>query len=422
MSQMNKTNQDSTFMLIKDRYNTEVLTVFECMSTYFADIFYNHLYKEAIIFKEDSKMPQIFSITDGYKHALRAYGGAINKSNFYKQSIKGIITQLQIEFGCMVTYRESISLIVNRFIPKSWIISSEEESKILRRIFKECSNNIIYQVAKDFIPLIIDQRNAITIENLQDSFLQILLHQKENTESELNIYIHNTSKSPTLDVETMVRFKNEYKKILNENMTLKIMITKMKKIIINKHKNLDSCNNKIKNLEIELEHKPTQQITNSNIFSSHNDYDIDDIDKQTSDIKMSNNKLSNKNTTWLNSENLLQNSITEDIYVVNEVEPNHAELSHTNETKNAVIDIHDTYGTRKEIKQDFLQNNIYTIESDNLLSDIEDNTSKISDVDVEDVPSETNITKKENDGANTNEIITESRSAKYSMSVLYQSE
>ena len=97
-------------------------------------------------------------------------------------------------------------------------------------------------------------------------------------------------------------------------------------------------------------------------------------------------------------------------------------FENTNATKNAVIDIHDTYGTRKEIKQDFLQNNIYTIESDNLLSDIEDNTSKISDVDVEDVPSETNITKKENDGANTNEIITESRSDKYSLSALYLEE
>ena len=30
-------------------------------------------------------MPQIFSITEGYKHALRAYGGAINKSDFYKK-------------------------------------------------------------------------------------------------------------------------------------------------------------------------------------------------------------------------------------------------------------------------------------------------------------------------------------------------
>ena len=248
---MNKKNKDSTFLLIKEKYNTEVLTIFECIATYFTDIFYNHLHKEAIVFKEDSNFPQIYSITEGYKHALRAYSGAINKSNYYKESIKGIVTQLQSEFGCMVSYRESISLIVNRFIPKSWIISSEEESKILRRIFKECSNNIIYQVAKDFIPLIIDQINAITIENLQDSFLQILLHQKENTESELNIYIHNTSKSPTLDAETMIRFKNEYKKILNENMTLKIMINKMKKIIINKHKSLDNCNNKIKNLEIE---------------------------------------------------------------------------------------------------------------------------------------------------------------------------
>ena len=245
-------NKDSTFLLIKEKYNTEVLTIFECIATYFTDIFYNHLHKEAIVFKEDSNFPQIYSITEGYKHALRAYSGAINKSNYYKESIKGIVKQLQSEFGCMVSYRESISMIVNQFVPKSWNVGSENESKILRRVFKRCAQYIIHEVAKSFIILIIDERNKKTIEKLQDSFLRILLDQKEYTESELNVNLYNQSRSQITDAETLIRFKKEFKNISIKNQKQERIINALTKIIQDKNENIDNINYKIEHLESEL--------------------------------------------------------------------------------------------------------------------------------------------------------------------------
>ncbi len=250
---MSDVNKSSVFNLIRDRYDSTTVTVFECMSTYFTRMFYEHLYNLAVNYKADADMTQIDSITKGYKYALKKYAKAINTVKFYKESIKGITIELQIDYSCTLTYSTAISLVTQQFLPDDWPISSDEEDKLIRKIFIRCYDDMIYEVSYKYIPSIIDERNKNTISSLQDSFLNIFLHQKEHTESELCLNRKNKHREDKVNAETFGRFKDEFKRLLDKHTELEMVVIKLQRVIqkiSNERKTLKMLN---KELQLELE-------------------------------------------------------------------------------------------------------------------------------------------------------------------------
>ena len=244
-------NNESVFNIVKDRYNHNTINIFECMSTYFTKMFYDHLYRQSINLKDDHSMENIDSITKGYKHVLRQYAKAINTGKFYKESIKGIIIELQVDYTCTLSYSDAITMVIQQFLPEDWPITPGDEDRILRKIFRRSVEDIIYKVTCKFIPMIIDDRNSYTISCLQDEFLNVFLNQKEYTESELNILRRKSHVEDKVNAETFGRFKNEFKRLLDKHAELEAVVVQLQKVI----QNMDDERNKLTvyNKELKLE-------------------------------------------------------------------------------------------------------------------------------------------------------------------------
>jgi hypothetical protein len=118
----------------KSSYSSRTLSVYQIVAAYLVDIYYNHLYTEAIKFRNDGKVP---SITEGYRHASFAFVSALdNKSKgsykveHYNKLLIGINEYfiLWTSFSSL-TLSECMDKITREFVPDDVYPSLDKDQK-----------------------------------------------------------------------------------------------------------------------------------------------------------------------------------------------------------------------------------------------------------------------------------------------------
>lgn len=228
--------QYTPYETCREKYNRNEQLVFDCIASYFTEIFYIHCYNEARKLKEDYHYPQINSVTVGYKHSLRAWEKARKEKKFYRESIKGVIEKLKLELKGMMSYNDAISMMVEAFIPDptEWgDLSAQEQNNILGTVIQNCVKEFIVSIMNKHIVLIIDKRGPKSCEIIQENFLQIVMDIKEYTESHIRIAMKedNPHNKNIITQETYNRLKKLCSSMIAENNKHKKIIGKLQEII-----------------------------------------------------------------------------------------------------------------------------------------------------------------------------------------------
>lgn len=143
-------------------YSPRTLSVFEITGAYFANIFYNHLYKSAKD-RHNISSGKGYSLTDEYKAAVSAFKYGVTKDKkSYEKTVKDL---LQYYRKCTkfidASMIEFIDTILQQFIPDEHFKTLREDekfffiNKILSTIVIKTSADM---VSMNFLTLIIDHR------------------------------------------------------------------------------------------------------------------------------------------------------------------------------------------------------------------------------------------------------------------------
>jgi hypothetical protein len=241
-------------ILDKNTYSTKTLDVFQIVSAYIVDIYYNHLYVEAVKFKNEGK---VSSITEGYRHTIYAFLKAMDtnsktyKAKHYTTMLQGIneyfITWTSFS---TLTVADCINKITEEFVPTDYYKSLDMDQKrnILRTLLIQIIKEFSKIVAQEYISLIIDHHDNIDNVNiLKDKMIDCMMLQRENMYQQfLDTKVGKAAESidKNLAVKMQKEIKNllaEKEKLVDENTSLKKsnQITQdNSKLLIEKYKDL----------------------------------------------------------------------------------------------------------------------------------------------------------------------------------------
>ena len=74
-------------MFKRENYSKRALSTFEIIASFIVDLYYNHFYLEAKRIRTEERVD---SITDGYKHAIKAYLNSFQNPDSYRKTVVGI--------------------------------------------------------------------------------------------------------------------------------------------------------------------------------------------------------------------------------------------------------------------------------------------------------------------------------------------
>ena len=170
----------------RSAYSSTTVSVFQIVGAYFVDVYYNHLYTEAIKFKTDGK---VASVTEGYRHATFAFLTALdNKAKGYKpEHYNKLIQGINEYFVFWTTYSsltlsECIDKIVREFVPADYFASLNKEQKrnILRSVLIESIREFTKIVIGEFLGAIIDNHDEpANVEALKEKMVDTFIMQRE---------------------------------------------------------------------------------------------------------------------------------------------------------------------------------------------------------------------------------------------------
>lgn len=272
----------------RNNYSKKTLDTFEVMSSYFVDIYYNHLYTEA----KNAKINQsTSSITEGYKHALNAYMRGIDDPRSYKRTLIGMHDFFQASGFTSMSFTECIERVTTEFIPKDYYatVSKQQKTSILKQLIIGQSNKkFMEKLVRRFMSMIIDNHDdADNIRVLQDEFNNILMIEREGI---FHRFIESHTKSirvkSNTDVVLIERMQGEIKTLLKEKLDLKKLTISLKKIIIDKDTMLKASmqeNEFLKRANIELKNELEEE---NDLLTQHGSH-MKRQDRQSSPIRSS---------------------------------------------------------------------------------------------------------------------------------------
>ncbi len=170
----------------RSSYSSTTVSVFQVVGAYFVDIYYNHLYTEAVKFKTDGKAS---SVTEGYRHATFAFLSALdNKAKGYKPENYNKLLQGINEYFIFwtnfssLTISECIDKIVREFVPADYFASLNKEQKrnILRQMLIDSIREFTKIVIGEFLGAIIDNHGeTANVEALKEKMVDVFILQRE---------------------------------------------------------------------------------------------------------------------------------------------------------------------------------------------------------------------------------------------------
>jgi len=246
-------------MLNKDNYTNETLCTYGYLSMFFIDLFYNDLYDQAVRYHRQKR---VSTITDGYKCVLDAFLQNINKhdSDLYKNLVSGIY-QTYLNHGFTgLSYNNCIDKVVKEFIPQDyWQISSfEDKSRVLGTVITNSTKKMIYKIVSNYLHDVIDNHDDRENTDLwQDEFVDILIMEREELyQSIIDAKINGGNDEHVLTnaMKKEIKLLYEEKTKLQSNIVeLKKKNLDLKKIILRKHKGLQSLSIKYDKLQSEYD-------------------------------------------------------------------------------------------------------------------------------------------------------------------------
>lgn len=261
----------------KHSYSPTTISTYQVISAYFVDIYYNHLYTEAIKFKNSAKVK---SITDGYRHAVFAFLSAIDsKSSTYNpKHYKHILISINNYFTTYtsfstLTLSDCIDKITKEFIPVDYhnTLSKDHKRHLLRQTIVNVIRAFTKIVVTQFLTPIIDNHSDVSnIDAMKDSMVNLLLLERESLYNKfVNVQIGNESvdKSIALKMQSyikkllgerkvMLKHMQEYKSQANlRTKQLQEVVTKFKRL---KHQN-NTYKEEIKIMRTQLATQPVYE-------------------------------------------------------------------------------------------------------------------------------------------------------------------
>lgn len=284
-------------MFDKSTYSKNTLDIFEVISSYFVDIYYNHLYLEA---KKEKINNNVSCITEGYKHALNAFLQSLDNEKFYKKYLVDLHNYFT-ETGLIQTapFSSCMEIISNEFIPNDFLktLTITQKMKFLRVVLTQANKKLIEIIVKEyFCSIIDDHQNEENVRILQDRFIELLIVEREfiyqrfvSSQTKTNV------KTPQVNNSMIQKMVQEIKILHKEKYDLKKKNLELKKIIITRDRdrkkyveNIKLLENTINELRSELkEPKPINSYNTeySSIVNNINENVVEDEDEENDSHK-----------------------------------------------------------------------------------------------------------------------------------------
>lgn len=238
-------------ILDRSQYDSKTIAVFDLISAYFTDIFYNHLYDQAKNAKNSGTVP---SITSGYKNALTAWNTGLSKTYFYTETIRGIYNWI-INYTKIpaLTYNDCINKIVIEFVPTDYFeqLSNNQKTGLLKRIISNLNKVSIKKIHNEYMDLVIDNRTRENADIIKDLMLDTLLFEKESMYQK---FVAMQTAGATNSKDTMIeKMTLEIKRLIQEKCEKDVMIKNLKSIIIKNHATIEKLTETIADLQSAVE-------------------------------------------------------------------------------------------------------------------------------------------------------------------------
>ena len=244
-------------VLDKSRYMPRTISTFNIISAYVTDIYYNHLYSEAMKMKAEGKTN---SITEGYRHAIWAFINAINpdsgkyKEHHYKQLLKGINEYFTIwtSFSTL-NLRDCINKVTQEFVPEDYFVNldNDQRSNIIRKVLTNSIKEFSLVIIHEYLNGIIDNHDeTANIEALKDCMTDILLMERE---AMFRKFLDQNigKKSETIDKSVGIKMQQEIKSLLKDRDALHRNLAECKKLVNERDKQLLKVIDSYKKLNIK---------------------------------------------------------------------------------------------------------------------------------------------------------------------------
>lgn len=224
-------------ILDKNKYLPRTISTFNIISAYVTDIYYNHLYSEAMKMKAEGKTT---SITEGYRHAIWAFINAINpdsgkyKEHHYKQLLKGINEYFTVwtSFSTL-NLRDCINKVTQEFVPEDYFVNldNDQRSNIIRKVLTGSIKEFSLTVIHEYLNGIIDNHDdTANIEALKDCMTDILLMERE---AMFRKFLDQNigKKAETIDKAVGVKMQHEIKTLLSQRDAIQRQLNDCKKLL-----------------------------------------------------------------------------------------------------------------------------------------------------------------------------------------------
>jgi hypothetical protein len=224
-------------MFDRSSYSQRTISTFQLVGAYLVDIYYNHLYTEAVKLKNDGKVP---NITEGYRHATFAFVSAIDpkskttyRAEHYTKLLQGI-NEYFIHWTSFntLTITECIDKIVREFVPDDYYRSLDKDQKrnILRAVLISSIRSFTKSVATEFLSSIMDNHDdPANTEALKEKIIEIFIHEREGMFHKFLDCRSGGNLEEKIDKSIADKMRNEIKRLNDERDKLVAVCDKLAK-------------------------------------------------------------------------------------------------------------------------------------------------------------------------------------------------
>ncbi len=224
-------------MFDRSSYSQRTISTFQLVGAYLVDIYYNHLYTEAVKLKNDGKVP---NITEGYRHATFAFVSAIDpkskttyRAEHYTKLLQGI-NEYFIHWTSFntLTITECIDKIVREFVPDDYYRSLDKDQKrnILRAVLTSSIRLFTKSVATEFLSSIMDNHDdPANTEALKEQIIEIFIHEREGMFHKFLDCRSGGNLEEKVDKSIADKMRNEIKRLNEERDKLVAVCDKLAK-------------------------------------------------------------------------------------------------------------------------------------------------------------------------------------------------
>lgn len=256
----------------RNNYSSKTIEIFEIMSAYFVDIFYNHLYIEA---KKLKASGNVASVTEGYKHTLNAFLKGLENPKLYKKSIVGIHHYFITVGFASISFAKCVDKLTQEFIPTDYFNSLTVTQKmgVLRMVLNQTIKNFIRKIVDEHMAKIIDYHTEKdNVRILQDELIDCFILEREGMFQRFIAENTKTNKNETVNRLLAEKMQIEIKRLVKEKYEQQKQIIALKKMLLNKKTGDNKIREYIGNLRSEIESLKKKEKPQKN--SSSNEFVI----------------------------------------------------------------------------------------------------------------------------------------------------